>query len=133
MSKFVPEYSEMFKSKSIKHFELLKVTKKITFDFYVNGIEIDTAANVNISANVCLNNSGNGIDIAGHDAQRKAYRVNVVGNQCHDTGAQKVQQYGLSVRNASHVTIIGNSVSGNKVGSIHKDDNVASSMEANNQ
>ncbi|MCK4526433.1 hypothetical protein KAW18_03610 [candidate division WOR-3 bacterium] len=41
MSKFVPEYSEMFKSKSIKHFELLKVTKKITFDFYVNIKERD--------------------------------------------------------------------------------------------
>jgi parallel beta-helix repeat protein len=115
-----------------------KVTANVTIgnnfvsDSRGHGIQIDTVGNVNISSNICLNNNTNGIYIAGENAELNAYRINVIGNQCYDDRSEKLQRYGLYLKNARDVMAIGNFLSQNKLGDIHKE-NVSNYLQDNNQ
>jgi len=97
-----------------------------------HGIHLDTVGSVNISDNICLNNNGNGIFVSGQNGQLITRKVNIVGNQCYDNRTPKVQDYGLYLRNADYVTILGNQFGDNELGNIYKE-NVNHTIEELNQ
>ena len=97
------------------------IGNNVVIDSKVDGIRLDTVGNVNVSNNISLNNGRNGIHVAGETLQLRAYRINIQGNQSYDNRKQKVQQYGLFIKNADHVTVSGNSLDGNKLGDVKEE------------
>ena len=115
-----------------------KITVNVTIgnnfvsDSTQHGIHLHTVGHVNISDNICLNNNNNGIYVSGESEQLLTSWINIVGNQSYDNRIPKIQQYGLYLRNASYVTVMGNLLSGNKTGNIYRS-NVTHYLEDNNQ
>ncbi len=108
------------------------IANNIVSDSTRHGIQLDTVGHVSLSANVCLNNRGNGIFIAGESEKLIANRISIIGNDSFDSRDRKVQQYGIYLKNANHVTVIGNSLGPNKIGGIYRE-NVSSLLEKENQ
>jgi len=108
------------------------IANNVVSDSTRHGIQLDTVGHVSLSANVCLNNRGNGIFIAGESEKLNAYRISIIGNDSYDSRDRKVQQYGIYLKNANHVTVIGNSLGPNKVGGIYRE-NVSSLLEKENR
>jgi hypothetical protein len=59
-----------------------------------HGIKLYNSAQSILSANVCMNNAGNGIEI---DADHPVGPVTVVGNTCVNSSADGPQQIGINV------------------------------------
>ena len=106
------------------------------FDWEGHTLGGGQVGSVNIIGNVCANNArdgtGNGIYVNGQSSDKKNFKIEVVGNSCHDDRGTKLQEYGLYLNNVDKVIVSGNSLGKNKNGATFKA-NVTELLETNNQ